>query len=96
MAALTRAKVDLLTCDRELNEKINLCSVVTFVFSLASLGWLAAGIYNPQCLDGWMVFVSVWLNFLPLPLSIIYLAMQSATLFREVEKNLDALMKELM
>ena len=96
VAALTRAKVNLLACDKELGQKINLCSVITFMFSLASLGWIALGIYDPQCLEGWMVFVSVWLNFLPLPLSIAYLWWKSRILVEDINRDIDDLMKKLM
>ncbi len=96
LAALTRAKVNLLASDRELDEKINLCSVLTFMFSLASLAWIALGIYNPQCLEGWMVFVAVWLNFFPLPLSIAYLWHRSRSLVDAINRDIDDLMKKLM
>lgn len=96
LAALTRAKVNFLSCDKELDRKISLCSVITFMFSLASLGWITLGIYDSQCLKGWMVFVSVWLNFLPLPLSIGYLWWKSKTLVDDINRDIDELMKELM
>lgn len=96
LRALSRAKVNLVSCDKELSEKINLCSIVTFIFSLASLGWIILGVYNPQCLTGLMVGFSVFLNFLPLPLSIGFLAWKSQILFREIKADLDALMVDLM
>lgn len=96
LAALSRAKVNLLACDRELDEKINLCSIVTFIFSIASLGWITLGIYNPACLSGWMVFVSVWLNFLPLPISIGYLWLKSKSLIKDINHDIEELMQELM
>jgi hypothetical protein len=96
LAALTSAKVNLLAYDKELDEKINLCSVVTFMFALASLGWLTLGIYNSQCLTGWAVFASVWLNFLPLPASVGFLWWKSRSLFSELNQDIDQLMRELM
>ncbi|GEM_PF-4658536 len=96
LAALTLAKVNLLACDKELDEKITLCSVITFVFSVASLMWIFLGVYNPQCLEGWMVFAAVWLNFLPLPLSIGYLWWKSQVLVNDIRKDLNELMDKLM
>lgn len=96
VAKLMQAKVNLMACDRELEEKINICSVITFMFSIASLFWLFLGVYNPQCLEGWMVFSSVWLNFLPLPASVGYLWWRSGKLVQEIIHDLDELMEELM
>lgn len=96
LSVLSKIRVRMVGCDKDLSEKIDICSLITFMFALASLGWLIAGVYNPECLTGAMVFVSVWLNFLPLPISIAYLFWQSRTHFQEVNRELDALMQELM
>ncbi|RVP20767.1 hypothetical protein [Sinorhizobium meliloti] len=96
LSALSKAKVKLIACDKDLSEKINVCAVVTFLFAVASLGWIWLGIYNPRCLSGWMAFSSVGISFLPLPISIIYLAWKSRAGFDEVSKLLDRLMEDLM
>lgn len=96
LSRLSKIRVNMVGCDKELTEKINLCSVITFMFALASLGWLVIGVYNPACLTGPLTFFAVWLNFLPLPISIGYLFWRSNAYFREVNQDLDALMEELM
>lgn len=43
-----------------------------------------------------MVFVSVWLNFLPLPISIGYLWLKSKSLIKDINHDIEELMQELM
>lgn len=96
LSNLSKLRVRMVGCDSDLREKINICSVITFIFAIASLGWLFIGVYNPECLTSGMVFFSVGLNFLPLPISISYLFWQSNAHFKAIDRDLDALMKDLM
>jgi hypothetical protein len=53
-------------------------------------------VYDKACLSGGLVFLSVGLNFLPLPLSIAYLAWQSRSKFQQINNDLDCLMERIM
>ncbi|ESX88273.1 hypothetical protein [Mesorhizobium sp. LNJC403B00] len=96
MSSLSRSRITLAACDKELGEKIKYLSVVTFLFSLASLFWMFIGIYDRACLSPLMIFFSVGLTFIPLPASLFYLASISQTRFRSINTDLDQLMKDIM
>lgn len=95
-SAITKAKVDLVSYDKKLNEEINICSVIAFLFAIASLLWIYIGIYNPSCLSSWMVFIAVWLNFIPLPVSVGFLWFRSRELITNIKCDLDDLMEHIM
>lgn len=96
MSRLSRSRIALATCDKELDEKITVLSAITFLFSLASLAWMLLGVYDRACLTPLMVFFSVGLTFVPLPASLVYLAFISQSRFRVMNTDLDDLMRDIM
>ncbi|RYE42050.1 MAG: hypothetical protein EOP24_34360 [Hyphomicrobiales bacterium] len=96
LRALTACKVAMLNGDRDLAGQVNLCAAITFAFAMACLIWLVLAVYYTDCLDLVRQLLLVFVNFLPLPVSMLYLWLRSRALFTTIERDLADLQAKLM
>lgn len=96
LRALTACKVAMLNRDREISGQVNLCAAITFTFAMACLFWLFFAVYFGDCIGIWQQFFFVYVNFLPLPLSMLYLWIRSRVLFGDIERDLAELQGKLL
>lgn len=83
-------------CDESLAAKITICSVVTFIFSLASIYWLWFSAFNKSCLDDFSQFLFVWSGFIPLPVCAIYLHYECKKYLSSLHQQIEELKQECM
>lgn len=96
LRALTACKVAMLNRDREISGQVNICATITFAFAMACLFWLVFAVYYSDCLGLPQQLLFVYLNFLPLPASMLYLWLRSRSLFGSIERDLAELQGKLL
>lgn len=91
---LATLKRTAIIADDEVTWHVNRAAVATGMFSMAAFFWLWRAPYSAECIEGIVVFLAVGINFLPLPLALLYLKWVCQRQYGDVSADIETLQKE--
>lgn len=89
---IAKVRRKLIAHDADLQREVGYCGLVTFFFSLNSLYWLFYSPFDPTCINIFTLTVSVLINFVPVPATLLYLNIRCNTKLSELKVEIAKIM----